>query len=304
MRKRTFMSAVAVGGLTLGAFATGAMAIDDWGQNVQHDLEAHARDQYGVDRAIDSPSANTIDAATAEADPTKLVTLAKGLEAHVATSAPNAGPNIDMMTFWPNDEHPTHIIACNEQDPQAPGLQRIDLATGAVETIVTGTTSCDPAHRTPWGTILFGEEAGDGHLLEIIDPLNTTGVVYDRTAGSFSDSVGTDDSANIAVRDAVGQLAFEGIGIYGNGVLYYGDENRPSSGKPGGAYFKFVPATPWSGDAPITQLSQSPLTAGQIYGLRLGLRDNTTTAKAARSDRVPGCRSRPGTCAARPRRRA
>jgi hypothetical protein len=33
---------------------------------------------------------------------------------------------------------------CNEQEPTDPGLVRIDLATGASTTIVTGITECDP----------------------------------------------------------------------------------------------------------------------------------------------------------------
>ncbi|MCA9480277.1 MAG: hypothetical protein KC545_07950, partial [Nitrospira sp.] len=97
-------------------------------------------------------------------------------------------------------------------------------------------------HTTPWGTVVFGEEAGNsGTLLEMIDPLNTTGVTYDRNVGTFS---GT-DAGNVTERPAIGHLSFEGVVIYPNGVLYYGDENRPSQGTPGGAYFKFVPTTAW-----------------------------------------------------------
>jgi hypothetical protein len=58
---------------------------------------------------------------------------------------------------------------------------------------------------------------------------------------------------------------------------YYGDENRPARGTPGGAYFKFLPSTlrdPSAG--PITSLSQSPLASGSVYGLRLGLRSGGT----------------------------
>ena len=107
--------------------------------------------------------------------------------------------------------------------------------------------------------------------LEIIDPLHTTNVLFDHVAGTFS---GT-DAGNVATRPAVGRLAWEGIALYPNGVMYYGDENRPSTGKPGGAYYKFIPATPWPGGS-ITNLSQSPLTAGTVYGLRLGKRSGNT----------------------------
>jgi secreted PhoX family phosphatase len=110
-------------------------------------------------------------------------------------------------------------------------------------------------------------------VLEIIDPLNTTDVVYDRAAGTFSGA----DAANVVERPALGHLSFEGVAAYPNGVVYYGDENRPSSGKPGGAYFKFVPKQTWNeADGPITDLADSPLAEGQVYGLRLGKRSGGT----------------------------
>jgi len=45
-------------------------------------------------------------------------------------------------------------------------VQRISLDDGLVETILTGTSSCDPAHRTAWGTVIVAEEGGgsDGML--------------------------------------------------------------------------------------------------------------------------------------------
>src|SRR5205823_255710 len=151
----------------------------------------------------------------------------------------------------------------------------IRLSDGLAETIVTGTTSCDPVRKTPWGTVLFGEEAGGGanggRMYELIDPLNTTGVTLNRATGVFSGGTG---SANMAARPALGRLSFEGLAIYPNGVTYFGDENRPSNGTPGGAYFKFIPSTPWNpANPPITTLAASPLAApGSLFGLRLGLR--------------------------------
>jgi hypothetical protein len=276
-RSKTFVAvAVAVG--VLGATATMAVATrgTDRGEWEEHELESHAMSELGVGRPLPGPSANQVDASTAEADPTTLVTLAGGLRARVVTADPAAAPNVDMMALWPDDVHPTHLIVCNEQGTAQPGVQRIALATGAVETILSGTTSCDPAHRTPWGTVVVGEEAADGRVLEILDPLHTTGVAYDRGTQTLVDTVGADESAHVAVRSALGQLAFEGLGIYGNGVAYYGDENRPANGTPGGAYFKFVPASPWAGGPSITDLAASPLASGQVYGLRLGRRSGNT----------------------------
>jgi hypothetical protein len=75
----------------------------------------------------------------------------------------------------------------------------------------------------------------------------------------------------------MGRNSFEGVGLLPNGVAYYGDENRPSSGVPGGAYFKFIPTSLRDPNAgPIADLADSPLVAGSVYGLRLGLRSGGT----------------------------
>jgi secreted PhoX family phosphatase len=159
--------------------------------------------------------------------------------------------------------HPTHIIACNEQGTAQPGVQRIELATGTATTIVTGTTSCDPLHVTPWGTVIFGEESSTGHVYEMIDPLSITGATLDRVTGIAS----TD---KIVQRPALGSVAFEGIATLPNGVTYYGDELGPSNGAPGGSYYRFIPAHPWAGGAPIIALAASPLAAGSVSVLKVG----------------------------------
>ena len=244
----------------------------DFGKLRDRLLQAHARQLFGVSRPVSASSTSSVDAATAENDPLSMVTFARGLRARVVSSYSELGANIDMMTLWPS-EHPTHLVVCNEQGSDQPGLQRVRLSDGAVETILTGTVSCDPAHATPWGTVVFGEEAGSsGTLLEIIDPLHTTGVVYDRATGALSGA----DAANVVERLAAGHLSFEGVVILPNGVVYYGDENRPSTGTAGGAYFKFVPSSPWNGSEPISSLAESPLAEGSVYGLRLGKRSGGT----------------------------
>jgi hypothetical protein len=87
------------------------------------------------------------------------------------------------MVLWPPSS-PTYLITVNEQGAGEPGLQKIDLATGAATTIVTGTDDGDPVRATPWGTIVFGEEAGEsGAMYEIIDPLSVEGVTIDRSTG-------------------------------------------------------------------------------------------------------------------------
>jgi hypothetical protein len=271
---------VGVTALAVVAFAAGAaISAQDFGAQRDALLAGNIRQLFGVTGQVPASSTTSADPSAATADPTKLVTLAKGLRARVVTD--DAAPVTDMIALWPNAANPTHLIFCNEDGTSDPGLQRLDLATGAVDTIVTGNESCDPAHVTPWGTVVFGEEdggatdaTGGGHLYELIDPIGTTGVTLDRTTGTFSGGVG---SEHLVRRDTLGILSFEGIGVLPNGVVYYGDENRPSSGKPGGAYFKFVPSTLRDETAgAITQLSDSPLTAGAVYGLRLGKRSGGT----------------------------
>jgi hypothetical protein len=252
-----------------------AMADDikDFGLFRDHGLSAASNILFGVKIPLDAASTASIDAATADAHPTSLVSTANGLNAEVVSAEAGLGANIDMMALWPDDVNPTHLIVCNEQGETLPGVQRVSLADGSVETILTGTKSCDPAHTTPWGTVIVAEEAGSsGSMLEIIDPLNTTGVSYDRVAHTFSGA----DAGNVAYRPAVGHLSFEGVGVYPNGVMYYGDENRPSEGTGGGAYFKFIPSVLWTGGAPITDLVDSPLADGQVFGLRLGKRSSDT----------------------------
>ena len=258
-----------------------ALAGLDFGLDTQNLLASKSQVLFGVGKPIDASSQDSIDAATADADPTALATLANGLNADVVTSGV-AAPNIDMMALWPNATDPEWLIACNEQGSAQVGVQRINIETGDAETIVvSGLTSCDPARVTPWGTIVFAEEDGsNGQLFELIDPLHTTGVAI--TGGTPTCAVppaatGCTGADNIVERTAVGKLSFEGIGFTPNGVMYYGDENRPNNGTPGGAYFKFIPTTLWDPqDDPITSLGDSPLVAGSVYGLRLGKRAGNT----------------------------
>jgi len=246
----------------------------DFGAAREHQLVVHSQQLFGVVQPVAASSTASIDAATADADPTALVTVAKGLSAKVIAASADLGPNIDMMAPWPDDVNPTHLIACNEQDPEDPGLQRIRLSDGFVETMLTGTDSCDPVRRTAWGTVIVAEEAGSsGWMLEIANPLETTGVSFDRSTGTVSGGIGAE---NVVTRPAVGRTSFEGVAVYDSGVLYYGDENRPSQGTPGGAYFKFVPSHPWMGGPPIMDLAESPLAEGAVYGLRVGKRSGNT----------------------------
>jgi hypothetical protein len=276
MRKRLGILAAVFAAIAL--MASVAMAGGDFGQFVQRQLADQSTNLYGFNGPLQASSTRSITKQQAQADPRDLVTVAQSLRVRVV-SAGVAPPNLDQSAFWPSASSPKWLITCNEQGVADPGLVRIDLTSGASTTIVTGTTECDPVRATPWGTIVFGEEAGGGssggRMYELIDPLHTTGVSLDRATGTFSGGIG---AANLVARPALGRLSFEGLALYGNGVTYYGDENRPSGGLADGAYFKFIPASlrdPAAG--PIASLGQSPYaTPGALFGLRLGRRGGNT----------------------------
>lgn len=260
-RRAALIAAFAL--MAVGSGTAWAVSNSDQGVDVQHRLAAQSNRVFGFGQPLDHAATGSTTAAG-----TGAVEAAKGLAVSLVTD--RVGQNADMIALWPNDTNPTWAIVCNEVDGRrtsAATLQRVRLSDGVVQDIVSGNVSCDPAHRTAWGTIVFGEEAGpSGRLFELLDPLGTSGVTVDRAAGT------TSDPAHVAVRTALGQLSFEGVVVLPDGITYYADELRPSNGKPGGGLYKFVPSRPWAGGAPITRLSQSPLVAGSVHVLRLGLR--------------------------------
>jgi hypothetical protein len=255
---------VAVVGTALGAY------FNDWGLNRQTQMQNKSHTLFGVGQPLKTSSTADLSAEQALADPAGLITVAKGLKVNVV-SAGEAAPNIDQMILWPQS-NPQYIIACNEEGTTEPALQMISLATGEATTIASGIDDCDPVRATPWGTVLFGEEAGSvGAMYELIDPLNVVGASIDNVTG-----VTAAPYTNTIQRvNALGFLSFEGLAILPNGVTYYGDELGPSNGTPGGAYYKFVPDTPWAGGGAISSLSQSPYNSGKVYSLRVGQGSNS-----------------------------
>jgi len=245
---------------------TALAALDDWGLDRQTQLQNKSEPLFGVGQPLTKSSTADLTTAQALANPAGLITVAKGLKVNVV-SAGKAAPNIDQMILWPKS-NPQYIIGCNEEGIAQPSLQKISLATGAATTIASGLSDCDPVRATPWGTVLFGEENGSvGAMYELIDPLSVVGATINNVTGVSS-------TPNIRRVNALGFLSFEGLGILANGVTYYGDELSASNGAPAGAYYKFVPTTPWAGGAAITSLDQSPYASGTIYGLRVGQGSN------------------------------
>jgi hypothetical protein len=154
-----FVSLVAVA--VAIASSAGAFGGFDFGLWRDAQLRIFARHLYGVDKPLQESSHDSVDQGTAEADPRTLASVAKGLHVHVATSASNAGANLDMIALWPDSWHPTHLIVCNETDDASlPGVSAIRLSGRRGQTILSGALDCDPVRRTAWGTILVGEENG------------------------------------------------------------------------------------------------------------------------------------------------
>jgi len=253
--------------LCVGGAAVNAQGGPDWGRLVQQQMLEHAATLFGVG-ALGESAVGPFSGPAVEA-----LDVAAGLRVSLVSSAVET--NTDMIAMWPNDRRPTHLFVCNEDDFDVPAVQRVDLSKPAnanATTILQGLSSCDPIRRTPWGTIVVGEEEDDGGLYEILQPasINTPIQVTNRTTGA------TSDPARVAKRKAVGQVAFEGIVLLEDGTMYFGDELRPGDepgSRLGGAIYKFIPTNFYYGPVFITNLNQSPLAAGTVLGLQVGVGD-------------------------------
>jgi secreted PhoX family phosphatase len=233
----------------------------DWGLFVQHQMNERSEQLFGVG----SPLQRSALGPYTDADSTKAIAVAAGLRVSLVSSAVHF--STDQIVLWPNDQHPTHLFVCDESSSD-PAVQRVDLSkppSSNASTILTGIVACDPIRRTPWGSLLAGEEATDGGVYEIMDPLSITSpiAVKNRATGETSDS-------RVVKRKALGQLAFEGNPVLPDGTIIFGDELRPGGGNPGGAIYKFVPDFPFTTGATITDPSASPFVSGKLYGLKIG----------------------------------
>ena len=269
-------SAVADGNFHHGGFGHGGKT--DFGRQVEELMNAQSEKLFGVKQPLaEDAAAETLPRAGGQ-PASERIKLAKGLKASYV--ARNMAVLADQITFWPNDSHYTHLIVCIEQGRSGttPGgnggynasLQRVNVSTGQVETILHGMSRCDGIRTTAWGTVLVTEETGDGRAYEVMDPLTTTdNWVADRATGDIRDAVDSPNlSSNIVQRQALPTIAWEGLDVTPEGVVYGGDELRPGSplDADGGAMFKFVPTIPASG--PIGNLSQSPLASGKVYAFQ------------------------------------
>src|SRR5262245_60597683 len=246
----------------------------DFGTFVQSQLRDHSEQLFGFERPLSQSALGPYDGP----DNLQAIQVARGLRVSlVSTSVASAA---DQIALWPDDENPRFLFVCDEETTD-PAVQRVDLtmppSTNAT-TIVRGLDSCDPVRRTPWGTIIVGEEAGaTGGLYELIDPanINTAITVMNRATGQTSDPM------HLVKRQATGSLSFESFAIRPDGTMIYGDELAPSGGTAGGGIYKFVPAVPFQGNGPISVPGQSPLASGSVYGLRVAAQGSANWGQGA-----------------------
>jgi hypothetical protein len=294
MGKNCLKQTVATVTATVCMMAATAAQATDFGAMVEHLLHAQSQKLFGIAKPLERPAdaGDVVPRELASADERQL--LAKNLKAEFV--ARNVAYLADMIAFWPDDVNYTHLIICIEQSragttPLGNGglnaaVQRVNVETGAVETILHGMSRCDGIRTTPWGTVLVTEETDDGRGYEIIDPLNTTGHwVADRATGDVRDGIDSATaSSNIVQRQDLPTMAWEGLTVLANGVVIGGDELRPGSDglgdSDGGAIFRFVPDTLFSCvgplqtpgavcQNPIDDLADSPLAAGRTFALQI-----------------------------------
>jgi secreted PhoX family phosphatase len=279
LRARGFACALALGLVSAPVLAQGvAPGALDFGSLVEEVLRVRSRVLFGVSEPLDSPATPADAVPRAQASAAQRILLAAGLDASFVTR--RVASRADMMVLWPDPLDPTHLLLCIEQPRQGvtPGghgglntsVQRVDLASGEVTTVLHGLRNCDGIRRTPWGTVLVTEEAADGRAYEILDPLDVTGHwVANRGTGDVRSAIdGLEPSRKVAQRPALPTFAWEGLAVSEEGVVFAVDELRPGTGAPdrdGGALYKFVPDFPRTSIAPLDDLAASPLAAGSVY---------------------------------------
>jgi hypothetical protein len=262
--------------VTLGALLAPVTFAADFGSTVEHLLHVQEVKLFGIVQPLErsADARDYVPRASATAGQRQL--LAKGLKAEFVTRM--AGRPGDMISFWPTDMNPTHLMVCIEGGRNGggtnPSVQRIDLETKAVETVLSGMSRCDGIRTTAWGTVLATEESGDGRAYEIINPLSTTGHwVADRSTGDIRTTLGGGvTSTTIAQRPELPTMAWEGLTVLPTGVVIGGEELRPGSGvldTDGGSIFKFVPDYPLGGPVQISDLDNSPLISGSTYAMQV-----------------------------------
>jgi len=126
---------------SLAAGTVAAITKQDPGKAYQHSLAAQSKPLFGFGHPLQAGATGSTDAPGAAA-----VEAAGGLTVSVVSD--KVGEDADMIALWPNHSSPSVAFICNEIDSTAAGnvgkptVQRVDLATGDVTDLITGTTSC------------------------------------------------------------------------------------------------------------------------------------------------------------------
>ncbi len=253
----------------------------DFGADVEANLHFAAFQLFGFKEPIGASAPRTSGAVRLPFQPASdLVLLADGLQVDYLTR--EAANHADMADFWPaNDDDPRFIVFCIESgreiigqfgdgtDKYNPSVQRINLRTGKVDTILRGMDRCDGARTTPWGTVLVTEENSTGGAYEILNPTKVNDEQILDRGGPGEDAVITTN--RVVKRTALPTIAWEGLTVHPTGVVIGGDELRPGStgtDADGGSIFKFVPASPRTQLGEIASLDLSPLAAGTTHAFQ------------------------------------
>jgi secreted PhoX family phosphatase len=150
---------------------------------------------------------------------------------------PGVADLTDMNAVNESGQHAGRYLYRTQELGTNGSVSVIDLQTGEAKVLVqnSGWRRLDGLRWTPWGTLLFSEEAGaNGRLFEIVldphDPMT---------------------AAEVIDRPSVGRMSHEGISVDPQGNVYVGDEFN------GGAIFRFVPD------------HYGDLSAGTLYALKI-----------------------------------
>ncbi|MFQ5740405.1 MAG: alkaline phosphatase PhoX [Acidobacteriota bacterium] len=278
---------------TLAITVTPASRAAGFGSLVEELLEQLSEVLFGFRRPLPNP-ANAGDAVPREmATANDRQLLAGEGELQAEFVARNVAVRGDMIALWPNENDYTHLIICIEQSRRGmtpagneglnPAVQRVDVATRQVATILHGMSRCDGVRTTPWGTVLAAEEVDDGRVYEIIDPTGTNGHwVADRVSGDIRDGIDSPRaSTQVIQRRALPTISWEGFTVLESGVVFGVDELTPGSdGLPdsdGGALFKFLPDRRRNESGPLSDLSDSPLVSGKSFAMTISCRESTSS---------------------------
>lgn len=211
----------------------------DFGTGQEHQLWHYSQKLFGIVEPLSSPADAPL--------PGKL-TLATGLSSDLVSDqiAANAG----VFGYYPSDKKYSHVIICIDTERtdagDNPSVQRVDVRTGAVETILYGMNGCGALTITPWGSVLVGESTPSGYAYEIYKPLATTGHwIGDRVLGKiYTQIAGSEPSRDVYKRAELPNIAYSGLIVYPEGVVYATERLIPGipDDHDGGAVYKFVPS--------------------------------------------------------------